>query len=340
VDQDRLAAKSEALGAKTKTKNPIKWLKNTRLFRGGERAAADAAILSIEPDSDNQNAAQTKPAQGNRPDTPGFLPAAQKIVPQMPRDDNSTPALGSALLPPAKMPQARGHNNNEAPSGYYGPVPDDSTGFYAEVPSNVREQNNDRRAWRETAVIPRDPVARPGAQPGGLESNRFAQEGLRPMGINQRIPALNQQEIGRGAPRSNATPANAVRPGVNPPDASQANNSRPGINPSNPSQANNSRPGINPSNPSQANNSRPGINPSNPSQANNSRPGIRLPATPPGNAPRYGVNGSTPARNPVGQGAREGLITQSKDAHPTRPQQPVQSDGLTKPGGHTQHTGM
>jgi hypothetical protein len=303
VDQDRFDAKSEALSAKTKTKNPIKWLKNTRLFRGGGRAAADAAILSIEPDSDNQTVAQPKPAQANRPTAPGLLPAAQKIVPQMPRDNNSTPALGSALLPPAKMPQARGRNNIEAPSGYYGPVPDDSSGFYAEVPSNAREQNNDQSAWRETAVIPRDPVVRSGAQPGGFESNRFAQEGLTPIGINQRIAALNQQQIGRGAPRP-VTPANTSRPVVNPPDGLQANNSRPGINPS------------------------------HPSQRTNSRPGIRLPPTPPGNAPQYGVNGSTPARNPVGQGAREGLMTQSIDAQAARPQ--VNPTKLKKPGGLTQ----
>ena len=175
MDQDYFDAKSEALNASTKTKNPFKRLLNTRLFRGGERAAADAAILSIEPDSDNQTVAQTKPAQGNRP-APGFLPAAQNIVPKIPRDNNSTPVLGSALLPPATMPQARERKNMEVPTGHYGPVPDDPTGHYgpvpddrtghnAEVPSNGREQNNNPSEWRQTAVIPRDPAIRPGAQP-------------------------------------------------------------------------------------------------------------------------------------------------------------------------------
>jgi hypothetical protein len=152
---------------------------------------------------------------------------------QMPRDNNAAPALGSALLPPAKMPTARGRNNIEAPSGYYGPVPDDPTGFYADVPSNAREQNNDQSAWRETAVIPRDLEVRSNAQPAGLVSNRFAQEGLRPIGINQRIAALNEQQIGRVAPQPSITPANTSRLGINLRDALQANNSRPGVNPPN-----------------------------------------------------------------------------------------------------------
>jgi hypothetical protein len=141
----------------------------------------------------------------------------------------------------------------------------------------------------------------------GLDSNRLTQEGLRPIGLNQRIAALNQQTTGLGAPRPNGTPANASRPGINPPNASQGNNSRPGINPP------------------------------NASQGNNARPGIKLPNATPGNVPRYVVNGSTPARNPVGQGVRDGLIAQSRDAQATRPQQHVNRGGLTKPGGHTQN---